>query len=501
LTDDSLIECDILIVGAGMGGGAMAYKLSSLGVSVVVVERGDFLPREPQNSNASEVFEAQRYRTAEPWVNAATGSEFQPGVHYHVGGNTKFYGACLPRFREADFGAIEHREGMSRPWALSYDELEPFYGEAERALLVHGDDTGDDTAPRRSTPYPFAALQHEPTIAALAEGWKACDLQPITMPVGIDLREGGSCVRCSSCDGFPCQYGAKADAETSFVGPALRTGAVQLLTNARVLQLQTRGRRVIGATVRTSSGSVTVRCDRAVLAAGAVNTAALLLASGDPNGSGIANGSGLVGQNYMTHNSTFMVAVDPRRKNTTQFQKTLGTNEWYSAGDTTPYPLGNVQMLGKLQTPMVTAARPYVPRAMLTAMTHRSVDLYLTSEDLASSHNRVQLGANGQIRISWAANNLRSHSELVKRMTRIMRSAGYPLVFTQRMGIETNSHMCGTAVMGGDGATSVVDRNCRTHDLDNLWIVDSSWFPSSAAMNPALTIAANALRVAHQVGR
>jgi choline dehydrogenase-like flavoprotein len=153
-------------------------------------------------------------------------------------------------------------------------------------------------------------------------------------------------------------------------------------------------------------------------------------------------------------------------------------------------------MLGKLQGPMVKAARRWVPMPLLDYLTGRSLDIYLTTEDLPDRDNRVTLDPSGNIVVHWRPNNLRPHRELVRRATRAVRRAGYPLVFSQRMGIETNSHQCGTAVMGTDPAHSVLDPECRTHDVGNLWVVDSACFPSSAALNPALTIAANALRVA-----
>lgn len=495
------VTCDVLVIGAGMGGAAVAHRLRDSGASVLVVERGERLPREPENWDASEVFERQRYRTAEPWLDVRAGSEFQPGVHYHVGGNTKFYGACLPRFRVRDFELIEHAEGISAPWPLSYAELEPYYTLAEHALLVHGDDTGDASAPWRSSPYPFPAVAHEPVVRALADAWTAQGLSPVTMPVGIDLRDGGTCVRCTTCDGFPCRLGAKADAETSFLEPALESRTVRMMTGAKVVKLTTAGRTVNTAVVYQGSTEHVVRFGQVVLAAGAVNTAALLLRSAATAGGRLANSSGLVGRNYMVHNSTFFVAVNPRRLNTTRFQKTLGLNQWYFAGSDTSHPLGNVQMLGKLQAPMVAAARRHVPRRILAATTARSIDLYLTTEDLASTSNGVRLGPGGRIGIEWTPSNLAPHRELVKRMRGVMRAAGYPLIFTQRMGIETNSHMCGTAVMGVDPASSVVDPSGKAHDLDNLWVADSSTFPSSAALNPALTIAANALRVADQLRR
>jgi choline dehydrogenase-like flavoprotein len=131
-------------------------------------------------------------------------------------------------------------------------------------------------------------------------------------------------------------------------------------------------------------------------------------------------------------------------------------------------------------------------------MSARSVDIYLTTEDLPSVENRVRIDGD-RILIDWKPTNVAPHHELVRRIRRIVRKAGYPLIFTQQMGIETNSHMCGTAVGGHDSTTSVLDSTCRSHDIENLWVADASFFPSSAALNPALTIAANTLRIAPSI--
>jgi choline dehydrogenase-like flavoprotein len=316
------------------------------------------------------------------------------------------------------------------------------------------------------------------------------------MPMGVDRREGGPCLRCATCDGFPCKVDAKSDAETRAVRPAVAAG-VRLLTRTRVRRLETTpdGGRVTAAVAEAGGRTVRIRAGRFVLAAGAANTAALLLASGE-GGDGLANSSGAVGRRYMVHNSTFLVAVDPRRRNDVSFQKTLGVNDWYLPGPHTARPLGNLQMLGKLRAPMVKPARRWVPVPVLRYMTGHSVDVYLTTEDLPDPDNRVVLRGDGRIGVRWRPNNLAPHRELVRRVSAAMRTAGYPLVFTERMNIAVNSHQCGTAVMSADPSAGVVDPGCRAHDLDNLWIVDASVFPSSAALNPALTIAANALRVA-----
>lgn len=497
------LNADVVVIGSGMGGGTMARALASSGASVLVVERGDYLPRESQNWSAEEVFLRSRYKNAEKWFDARTGVAFTPGVHYYVGGNTKVYGACLPRFRERDFKAIEHADGVSPAWPVSYDDLEPYYAEAERHLKVHGDDTADPTAPRRSSGYPYPALEHGQTVARFASALERAGLHPFHMPMGIDFGDSGKCVYCRTCDGFPCRVGAKSDAETSMMGPALESTSVRLVTRTRAVRLETdpAGKQVTAAVCERDGRTMRIRGSRYVLAAGAVNTAALLLSSSsDSHPRGLANDSDLVGRNYMVHNSTFVVGIDPRRKNGDAFQKTLGMNDWYYGGADTRWPLGNLQMLGKLQGAMVKPVRPWVPMRVLDSATSRSLDVYLTTEDLPSRDNRVIVGSDGRIQIAWRPNNLRPHAELLRRTRRIVRDAGFPIVFSQRMGIETNSHMCGTAVMGEDPAASVVDPNCRAHDVRNLWIVDSSVFPSSAAVNPALTIAANALRVADKGG-
>jgi choline dehydrogenase-like flavoprotein len=493
-----VVETDIVVIGSGMGGSTIAHALRSSGLRVLVVEQGDFLPRELENWEPEEVFAKGRYRNAERWLDAR-GSEFDPGVYYYVGGNTKLYGAMLPRFRAEDFDEIRHHDGVSPAWPLSYEAMEPYYAQAEVLYGVHGAKGADPTDPWRSSDYPFPPLPHEPAIERLATRLAQQGLRPFSMPAAIDLRPGGRCVRCSTCDGFPCMVDAKFDADLSALRPAVSSGTVQLLTRTRVERLHTSpdGRAVVEASAIRDGKPLRIVAQRFIVAGGAVNTAALLLRSGSANHSeGLGNSSGLVGRNYMVHNSTFMVAVDPRRKNRTRFQKTLAWNDWYTASHETPYPLGNVQMLGKLRPEMIAAARRWVPRAVLRSFTDHSIDLYLTSEDLPAASNRVTIGTRGQIVVHWTPNNLASHRELVRRTTRVIRKAGYPLVFNQRMGIATNSHMCGTASMGDDPRTSVVRPDGRLHDVNNVWVADSSLFPSSAAVNPALTIAANALRIA-----
>jgi choline dehydrogenase-like flavoprotein len=315
--------------------------------------------------------------------------------------------------------------------------------------------------------------------------------------MGIDLRPGGTCVRCQTCDGFPCRLGAKSDAETCALGPAVAGGSVRLLTGARIseIELDASGR-VARLHGELDGEPLVVDGSAFVLSAGAANSAALLLASrNDDHPDGIANSSGLVGRNYMVHNNTHIAAVDPRRVNDVVFQKTLAVNDFYDdLGDGTPG--GTIQFIGKVQGSMMKTHATRVPTAVLDRMANRSLELLVMSEDTPSIHNRVTVDADGRIRITWRRTNYDRHEALLAQARRVLRKAGYSGIFEQRFTIDMNSHMCGTAKAGADPAQSVLDPLCRSHDVRNLWVVDSAFFPSSGAQNPALTIAAQALRVA-----
>lgn len=495
-------QFDLVIIGTGAGGGTLAYALRNSGLRILLVERGDFLPQEPQNWQPVEVFDRRRYKPDETWYGA-DGKPFHPGVHYFVGGNTKVYGAALPRFRVQDFGAVEHEGGTSPAWPVTYDELEPYYARAEEIYAVHGSTGEDPTEPPRSGPFPFPPVPHEPYIDDLSVRLRNQGLHPFHYPMGIDLRAGGRCIRCKTCDGFPCQVLAKSESDVNCVRPAVESQNITLWTNTLAQRLLTdsTGKRVVGVELERGGEKLTVQAGRFVVACGAVNSALLLLRSAnDKHPNGLANSSGLVGRNYMVHNNTALMAVDPFRRNPTVFQKTMAVNDFYFRGPDFAYPMGNIQLLGKLQAGMLTAAQPLVPRPILQGMADRSVDWWVMSEDLPDPNNRVELRSDGKVIVHWKPNNLVAHRKLVEAARQMMRAAGYQFVFVQPMGIETNSHQCGTARFGTDPATSVLDPTCRTHDVENLWVVDSSFFPSSAAMNPALTIAAQALRVAERIG-
>jgi choline dehydrogenase-like flavoprotein len=482
------LTADVVIIGSGMGGGTTAHALARRGVDVLVLERGERLPREAENWSPRAVFAELRYKPSERWLDG-DGRSFAPGVHYVVGGNTKVYGASLPRFRERDFDAVEHEDGISPAWPFSYADLEPYYGEAERMYAVHGTTGEDPTEPWRSSAYPQPALEHEPYIAELAGRLRAQGVSPSSNAMGVDRREGGLCIRCGTCDGFPCKLGAKSDAETCGIEPALQTGNTRLATGVRVQRIVGTGRRVDHLVAQDRDGEVKVTGAKFVLAAGAVNSAALLL------GSDVANSSGQVGRNFMMHNNAHIVALDVNRRNDVTFQKTLSVNDWYLDGGD-GRPLGALQLIGKTQGVMMKTAAPRgVPVAVLNQIAGRSVEWLVMAEDLPHPDNRVTLNGTGTITTARVARGVRTHRRLLERAKRLLRSAGYDAVLTQHFDISMNSHQCGTLVAGTDPATTVLDPWCRAHDLDNLWVIDAGFFPSSAAMNPALTIAAQALRV------
>jgi choline dehydrogenase-like flavoprotein len=493
---------DIIIIGSGAGGGTLTYALSDWGKKILLLERGDFLPRSKDNWSPEAVFDRALYKTKEKWYDA-NDAPFTPGMQYYVGGNTKVYGAALPRFRKQDFGEIRHRGGIAPARPITYEELEPYYARAEKLYRVHGTSHEDPTEPPRSGDFPYPAVSHEPYIEELCNTLQRQGLHPFHYPMGVDLNESdqrlGACVRCDTCDGFPCLVNAKSDAHVNCVNPALHSGSITLLTRAYATRLVTNaaGTQITSVEVNHDGKSESYSADTVIVSCSAVNSAALLLRSAnDKHPRGLSNGSGLVGRNYMCHNNTALMAVHPTKRNTTVFQKTMAVNDFYLRGRDDEYPLGNVQLLGKLKPGMLTANKPWVPRPLLKELADRSVDWWVMSEDLPDPNNRVEVTRDGQVKLHWKPTNDETHRRLVGVFSDVMRRADYPLVLTERMGIETCSHQVGTLRFGHDAKTSVLNEFLRSHEIPNLYVVDASFFPSSGAMNPALTIMAMALRVA-----
>lgn len=488
-----ILETSVAIVGSGMGGATTAYGLAKAGVDCLVIERGDFVKKEDANWSAQEIFINQKYKPNEKWLDER-GREFTPGVHYIVGGNTKVYGSSLPRFREQDFLEIKHKEGISPAWPFSYQDIEPYYCQAEQLYKVHGSTGEDPTEPPRSKPFPYPALAHEKYISDLAARLSAAGVKPHANAMGVDLRNEGKCIRCGTCDGFVCKLDAKSDAQTCALEPALKTGKVRLETNLKVTQVVVKNGKVDHLLAKRDGHEIKIIAKKYVLSLGAVNTAALLLRSGS-----IANSSGLLGRNFMMHNNAHIAAFNVKSKNDVIFQKTLSFSDWYFDGGS-GYPLGAVQLIGKVQAIMMKSYATKVPLAILKFIADRSVEFVVMNEDLPATSNRVEIAPNGMIQIFRKAVNTSAHKELMKKTKQVLRKSGFQAIFVQPFDISMNSHQCGTSVAGNDPKLSVVDQYCKTHDLENLYLIDGGFFPSSAAMNPALTIAAQALRVVDKSG-
>lgn len=506
---------DVIIIGTGAGGGTLAWKLAPSGKRILLLERGDYVPREKENWSTKAVNVEARYNTKEAWRDSA-GKPLHPHTNYFVGGNTKFYGSALFRLRAEDFGELRHQGGVSPAWPITYDELEPWYTQAEHLYQVHGERGADPTEPWASAPYRYPAVSHEPRIQKLHDDLVKAGHAPFHVPLGIRLDETNRvkspCIRCSTCDGHPCLVGAKSDAQTICVDPALEHPNVTLLTNARAHRLLTdaTGGRVTGVEVERDGRMATYSADIVVVSAGAINSAALLLRSAnDRHPRGLANGSDVVGRHYMGHVNSVVMALS-KEPNPSVFQKTLALNDWYFRSEAWDFPMGHISFVGKLDAITLAAgAPPLVPGFTLDLMAKHSLDFWLTSEDLPDPDNRVTLDREGRIVLSYRPNNEEAHTRLTRQLKHLLNHLDChehlvprELFVGQRIPLAGVAHQNGTIRFGADPKTSALDVNCKAHELDNLYVVDASFFPSCGAVNPALTIMANALRVGeHLLGR
>jgi choline dehydrogenase-like flavoprotein len=504
-------DYDVIIIGTGAGGGTLARHLAPSGKRVLLLERGGWLAREPQNVSAQEVFVDGRYNSADAW-HYENGEVFVPQVHYFVGGATKMYGAALYRLRAEDFSELRHRDGVSPAWPVGYDEFEPYYTRAEHYYQVHGARGEDPTEPPASAPYPCPAVSHEPRIQQLSDDLAKAGLHPFHAPCGVLLDESNlpysTCMRCDRCDGFPCIAHAKSDAEVLGVRPALEHDNVALRIGTEAIRLLTNdaGTVVTGVVVRGPEGEETLTADLVVVSCGAANSARLLLMSaGDKHPRGLANGSDQVGRNYMFHNSQAVLALS-REPNPTVFQKTLGVNDFYFSGPDYEFPLGNIQMVGKSQAAMFRGEKPgetaLAPSWTLRDVAKHAVDFWLSTEDLPRPDNRVTVDGDGAITLAYHASNEEPKQRLYEQLKSMLGRLDmhhhllpHHAYLKNEIPIAGCAHQAGTCRFGTDPASSVLDVNCKAHELDNLYVVDTSFFPSIGAVNPALTAMANALRV------
>ncbi len=512
---------DLIVIGSGPGGASLAHRLAPTGKRILILERGDYLPREEDNWSSEAVFVEGRYQAEENWINR-NGDTFSPQLHYVVGGNSKVYGGALFRLRERDFGEIVHSGGVSPAWPIGYDAFARYYDDAEALFHVHGARGEDPTEPPGDTPYPFVAVKHEPKVAELADKLTGIGLKPFHLPLGIllDQNDDGlatptsTCIRCSFFDGFPCLLNGKADAQVICIDPMLAKHAnVTLRTGAYVskLGMDATGRRIDAVHVERDGRDEIYTADTVVVACGALSSALLLLRSANeqhPNG--LANASDQVGRNYMRHEMSIVVAV-MRHVNDTVFQKTLALSDFYFGSDDWDYPLGLIQLTATSHTDQVKAeALPawleWLPDMPFEQIARHSMDFWLQAEDLPHPDNRVYY-KDGEVHLDLVATNPEALVRLKDKLKEVLSQIGWPAVLLERslylgkdIGLAGTAHQAGTCRFGTDPETSVLNLDCRAHEVDNLYITDASFFPSIGAVNPTLTIIANALRVADIIG-
>jgi choline dehydrogenase-like flavoprotein len=511
---------DLIVIGSGPGGAALAQRLAPTGKRILILERGDYLPRSEKNWSSQAVFVDGIYQARETWTNA-TGKMFSPALHYFVGGNSKVYGGALLRLRERDFGEVLHAGGLSPAWPLGYAVFEPYYAQAEQLFHVHGQRGEDPLEPWASTPYPHPPVSHEPKIARLDADLRGIGLHPFHLPLGILLDEKADgtptptsiCMRCSFFDGFPCLLNGKADAQVICIDPMLAAHAnVTLMTRAYVSRLGTdaSGRKVDAVHVTRNGAEEIYSADIVVVACGALSSALLLLRSAnEQHPGGLANGSGQLGRNYMRHHMSVLMAI-MAEPNDTVFQKTLAFSDFYFGSDDWEHPLGLVQMCATSHAPQIrgevlSQSLEWLPRMPFEQIARHSMDFWLQSEDLPHPENRIYY-KDGVVHLDQQETNPQALHHLKRKLKQVLTEAGHPHVLLERslyfgkdILLDGTAHQAGTARFGSDPATSVLDLDCRAHEIDNLYLADASFFPSIGAVNPTLTIIANALRVADKI--
>ncbi|MBZ9657377.1 GMC oxidoreductase [Phyllobacterium lublinensis] len=490
---------DIVIIGSGIGGATVAAGLAGSGAEILILEAGDHLPDRPENRDPRAIFQRGFFRPKESWYDE-TGQAFNPGNYYNVGGNSKFYGAVLTRYRAEDFAEMQHLEGVSPAWPFPYGELEPWYGKAESLFRVRGALGEDPTEPHHSTSYDFPPVPDEPAVAVLRQRLRAAGVHPASLPLGVDI-ETWLARGKTPWDAHPNSFNGKMDAETTGLAAALKHKNVRLQTNSRVTRLETAPDGTMITQVHYERGGVShvLRPKLVILSAGAVQSAVLLLRSANSaHPSGLANASDQVGRNFMNHNLSAVLGFDHRFRNDSVYQKTFGFNDFYLSDGKGGPPLGNVQLLGRISAPVLKSDLKFVPEWALSRFCAHTVDFLAMSEDVPKPESRVRVDGS-KIILQWIRSNWAAHQKLVAQIKGVLREAGFPLVLSKAFDRKTPSHQCGTVRMGTDPGLAPLDTFCRAYEHPNLFVVDAAFLPTSAAVNPALTIAAQALRVADHI--
>lgn len=483
---------DVIIIGTGAGGGTLARKLAPTGKKILVLERGKFSARESSELEDTEVFKKEQFHAPESWQDSA-GEPFYPQTSYCVGGNTKIWYGVLMRMRERDFEEVQYQDGLSPEWPLKYRDFEPYYTEAEQLYQVHGKTGDDPTEPDHSQPYPFSEVAHEEHVQPIFDVLSKQGLHPSYLPLGLGDQ-------------------GRTDSEDTGISPALRSENVTLKIMSEVVCLHTNpsGSEIKAVQAKIDGETYLFMGDIVVLSCGAVNSAALLLKSAnEKHPHGIANRSDQVGRNLMKQLLSVVVQLTTAT-NSGFFPRTVGVNDFYWGDEDYNYPMGHVQNSGGIlqdvifseAPPILSALSRVMPDFGLRQLATRSLGWWLQTADLPNPSNRVHF-VGEKLRLSYQASNVEAHDRLVYRWVDVLKAveSNWPSGFNRTahprsdMPVQVVAHQCGTCRFGEDPVSSVLDLNCRAHDVDNLYVVDSSFFPANASVSPGLTVIANALRV------
>lgn len=477
---------DAIVIGSGAGGSTLAYQLSRCGHRVLVVERGKFL--KPRRVNTSDPIGRYIYHMIENIDDAS-----------FVGGQTKFYGSALYRLRESDFHAVEHENGVSPAWPISYSDLEPYYNKAEVLYRVHGSAHGDPTEPPRAHPFPYPPINHAPIVSGLVKRIEQSGTPVSAIPLGVDYGPEGSCVLCSTCDGHYCQIDAKMDAEIAALRPALASKNVRLLTETDCLRVLTTtdGSRVTGVLLRHLGREQIARANVVALCAGVVGSVSLLRRSRTPkHPQGLGNASGCLGRYLAGHSVGIMFPFISWKRVPPMYTKTLAINCYYNGTVEWPYPTGVIQMAGQMP---FWGERPWPARQLTHLLGRHTLMCFYMSEALPARNTRLIFDGDEVVSRAAPMHNVRTFLKLRDLATDVFRRAGHRVLARRRLPLVW--HEVGTARFGKDPGTSVLDPDCQVHGIEGLYVVDASTLPSAGAVNTALTIIALALRAGDHISR
>ena len=499
---------DAIIVGSGFGGAMTAQVLVQAGWRVLLLERGPWVRREASSWEPGQSGLLSPYYSKEdPYRVVERHGERRAGAFFCVGGASVFYGGASLRFRERDFVANPEFHGDAE-WPIGYGELEQHYSEAEQLLGICGEPNGDPTAPPRSSAYGAPPAPLAPISARLFESARALGWSPFRVPVAMDqrVRRGvARCVSCDACDGFACPIAAKNDLATVVLAPLVGEG-LELRPNTVVTRLVADGGVVtaIEAADATTGERLTFRGRQVILAAGALATPHLILASGLERHSPAPH---VVGRYLMRHHNTVVVGLFPTLPNAGhRFLKQVAVHDFYHGDPEVPHLGDRLGALQQLALPPASVVRAMVPRLLgwlATPVIDHCAAMLALAEDQPCPENGVQLSHDSRdrygmpgltVRHEYTRRDRAAGRALARQATRLLRAAG--AVACVRHVISTFSHALGTVRMGVDPASSPVDGMGRFRGLANLLIADGSVIPTSAGVNPSLTIAANALRIA-----